>query len=80
MYPEACSGENMHPALSIHEVLMGIFVLLPHKSNARNAQVCKTWSPIALDCLWRDIIDVGDLIISLAGALKEDGHGEWVRH
>lgn len=75
----AVLAENMHPALDIHEVLLGIFILVPNKSNARNARVCKSWSPIALDCLWKYITDVSDILSSLAGPLEHNALGTWVR-
>lgn len=44
----------MHPALSIPEILAQIFVCLDKKSNVATALVCKQWSDIALDEVWRE--------------------------
>lgn len=68
----------MHLALSIQEVLLRIFGLLPQACNARNARVCKAWSPVALDCLWRDIADVSDVFFSLAGGMRLNSDDTWV--
>lgn len=44
--------------LDIPELLDMIFGFLDESSNASNASVCKRWSDIALDSLWRDLDDL----------------------
>ncbi|KAG8945172.1 hypothetical protein FRC04_001151 [Tulasnella sp. 424] len=44
-------------ALSIPEILSLIFSELPHGTQAACACVCKTWSELALDELWRNLED-----------------------
>ncbi|KAJ7352618.1 hypothetical protein DFH08DRAFT_91485 [Mycena albidolilacea] len=44
--------------LDIPELLDMIFGFLDESSNASNASVCKRWSDIALDTLWRDLDDL----------------------
>ena len=45
----------MHRVLHIPELLQMIFSILDPPSNTVNARVCKQWSDIALDNLWREI-------------------------
>ncbi|TDL23874.1 hypothetical protein BD410DRAFT_767699 [Rickenella mellea] len=45
----------MHRALTIPEVLDIIFSSTDELANARSVSVCKTWSGVALDTLWRDV-------------------------
>ncbi|TFK59828.1 hypothetical protein BDN72DRAFT_574119 [Pluteus cervinus] len=46
---------RMHPIFAIPELLDMIFSYLDHGHNASNALVCKRWSQVALDTLWRDV-------------------------
>ncbi|KAF8207595.1 hypothetical protein K438DRAFT_2078157 [Mycena galopus ATCC 62051] len=52
--------------LDVPELLDMIFGFLDHASNVSNASVCKRWSEIALDTLWRDLDD----LYRLFGILK----------
>jgi len=45
----------MHRVLRIPELLQMIFGVLDLPSNTVNARVCKQWSDIALDMLWREV-------------------------
>lgn len=52
--------------LEIPEILELIFSFLDDESNARNAAVCKRWSELALNTIWRDVSDVRRLFSILA--------------
>lgn len=41
--------------LKISELVDEVFGYLEKPSIANNAQVCKQWSEIAFDCLWREV-------------------------
>jgi hypothetical protein len=58
-----------------------IFGILDLPSNTVNARVCKQWSDIALDILWREIDDLYFLfqILSPLKEMDEDEEG-YVRH
>lgn len=43
----------MHHVLGIAEILASIFGLLDRGSNAMNARVCKQWTEVALDVVWK---------------------------
>jgi len=60
----------MHRVLGIPELLDIIFGMLDQMSNAGNAQVCKRWSQIALDALWKDVHDLTRLFGILAPLRK----------
>jgi hypothetical protein len=55
-----------HRVLSIPELLELIFLHLDRASNASNACVCKAWSQIALDTLWREVDDMPRLLSILS--------------
>ena len=40
------------------ELLDLIFGCLGHCDNASNARVCRVWSDVALDLLWREVDDL----------------------
>lgn len=44
--------------LEIPEILELVFSFLDDKSNANNAAVCRRWSQLALNILWRDVSDI----------------------
>jgi hypothetical protein len=44
--------------LFIPELVDIIFNLLDRKTNATNALVCKQWSQIALDVVWKEVDDL----------------------
>lgn len=52
---------TIHRVLQIPELLDMVFSFLDRPSNAINARICKKWSEIALDVLWRDVDDLGRL-------------------
>jgi F-box-like len=49
---------RMHPVLSIPELLDLIFSFMGRTSNTNNACVCKQWSEVALDNVWREVDDL----------------------
>lgn len=61
---------RMHRVLDIPELLDMVFSFLKPPSNAVNARVCKRWSEIALDLLWRDVDDLHRLFGTLAPLRK----------
>ncbi|KAF7375042.1 hypothetical protein MSAN_00390300 [Mycena sanguinolenta] len=58
--------------LDIPELLDMIFAFLDETSVASTASVCKRWSEIALDTLWRDLADLHRLF-GILRALKQTG-------
>ena len=52
--------------LEIPEIVELIFSFLDEKSNTNNAIVCRKWSDIALNILWRDVRDIRRLFSLLA--------------
>lgn len=58
--------------LDIPELLDMVFGFLDNPSNASNASVCKRWSEIALDKLWRDVDDLHRLF-GILGPLEQPG-------
>ncbi|KAJ7716728.1 hypothetical protein DFH07DRAFT_762332 [Mycena maculata] len=58
--------------LDIPELLDMVFGFLDHPSNAANASVCKRWSEIALDTLWREVDDLHRLF-GILGPLQQLG-------
>ncbi|KAG9045732.1 hypothetical protein FS837_005754 [Tulasnella sp. UAMH 9824] len=64
-------------ALSIPEVLSVIFSYASPETQAACAGVCKKWSPVALDELWRDLEDIYPLLkllIRFEDFIDEYGH------
>ena len=55
----------MHPldcgVLSIPELLHNTFSFMNTNENAINARVCKQWSEVALDLIWREVINLPQL-------------------
>lgn len=49
---------TMYRVLEIPELLDMVFKYLDLPSNASNARVCKKWSEMALDVLWRNVDDL----------------------
>lgn len=54
----------MHRALLIPDVLKETFAFADGSSNSVNARVCKQWSEIALDEVWR-VVDLENVFRSL---------------
>ncbi|KAH9940136.1 uncharacterized protein BXZ73DRAFT_43088, partial [Epithele typhae] len=52
--------------LAIPELLELVFVHLEDADNAMNALVCKAWSEVALDLLWREVDDLEQAFSLLA--------------
>ena len=57
---------------SIREILEVVFDSLEPHSNATNAQVCKFWSEIALDLLWKHV-DKFHHLINILGSTRTAG-------
>ena len=55
----------MHPldcgVLSIPELLHNTFSFMNTNENTINARVCKQWSEVALDLIWREVINIPQL-------------------
>ncbi|KAH9474987.1 hypothetical protein JR316_0012086 [Psilocybe cubensis] len=72
----------MHRVLNIPELLDMVFSFLEPPSNAVNARVCRRWSEIALDALWKDVRDL-ELLFGLLAPLRisggKDGYLEFER-
>ena len=52
--------------LAIPEIIELIMSFLDKKDNVNNACVCRRWSDIALDCVWRNVDDITQLLRLLA--------------
>ena len=66
------SFPNIHPVLSIPELLDLTFGFMDRASNINNACVCRRWSEIALDNLWREVDNLF-LLFNLLAPLQS-GH------
>jgi hypothetical protein len=64
----------MHPVLSIPELLDLIFSFMDRASNVNNACVCRQWSEIALDNLWREVDNLL-LLFSVLAPLQDNQTG-----
>ena len=51
----------MHHALAMADILIRIFSYTHQKDAARSARVCKLWSDVALDRLWRHVVHISHL-------------------
>ncbi|TDL16796.1 hypothetical protein BD410DRAFT_755085 [Rickenella mellea] len=69
----------MHRALTIPELLEIIFSSTEELANARSVLVCKTWSVIALDTLWRDVRGLPRLFSLLAPVKRSSSFYEFKR-
>ncbi|KAJ3500467.1 hypothetical protein NLJ89_g9781 [Agrocybe chaxingu] len=67
---------KMYRVLYIPELLDMIFGMLDPDSNSNNARVCRQWSEIALDSLWKDVDRLERLFGALA-PLRRVGNGEY---
>ncbi|KAJ8592766.1 hypothetical protein M405DRAFT_812276 [Rhizopogon salebrosus TDB-379] len=56
------SVRQLHRALSIPELLNNILGLMERDENVVNACVCKQWSDIALDLIWREVVSLPRLL------------------
>lgn len=57
---------TIHRVLEIPEIVELILTFLDQKGNINNALVCKRWSEISLDILWREVDDLPRLCSVLA--------------
>ncbi|KAI0073082.1 hypothetical protein K474DRAFT_1723382 [Panus rudis PR-1116 ss-1] len=62
----------VHRVLDIPEILELILSQLDRKSNVQNALVCKRWSDIALNLVWRDVTDLL-FLFQLLAPLEKSG-------
>jgi F-box-like len=67
----------MHRVLRIPELLQMVFGVLDLPSNTVNARVCKQWSDIALEMLWRDVDDLY-LLLKILAPLAKTVEGNYV--
>ncbi|CAA7266668.1 unnamed protein product [Cyclocybe aegerita] len=67
---------KMYRVLYIPELLDMIFGMLDHDSNSNNARVCRQWSEIALDSLWRDV-DQLERLFGVLAPLRRVGKDEY---
>ena len=64
--PEYLQNTTLQRVLLIPELLDMVFSYLDASDNTINARVCRRWSNIALDILWRDVEDMRRLFSLLA--------------
>lgn len=72
---------NMDRVLRIPELLDMIFGFLDMRSSNENLgciTVCKQWSDIALDSLWRDVNSLRRLFHVLSPLQRRIGKSDWV--
>ncbi|KAG6902354.1 hypothetical protein C0995_001151 [Termitomyces sp. Mi166 len=62
--------------LAIPELLDMVFQFLDDTSNASNARVSKHWSEIALDVMWKEVLNLHRLF-SLLAPLEKSGSGSY---
>jgi hypothetical protein len=65
----------MQRVMCMPELLDLVFNMLDRSSNAKMARVCKKWSSVALDMLWREVDDLHQLFSLLAPLRKTGGIG-----
>ncbi|KAF4598170.1 hypothetical protein EYR38_006566 [Pleurotus pulmonarius] len=66
---------SVQRALAIPELLSSICQLLGPKDILSNACVCKKWSNVALDVLWKEVDDIHNLLSLLAPLEHKAGQG-----
>lgn len=64
---------TMQRVLCIPELLALVSNMLDRPSNAKMARVCKKWSSVALDVLWREVNDLHQLF-SLLAPMRKTGN------
>lgn len=67
-----------HRILFIPELLDIIFNFLDRDANVANACVCKRWSEIALDVVWKEVDDLLRLFRLLKPILHQEDTFEYV--
>ncbi|TDL15774.1 hypothetical protein BD410DRAFT_902402 [Rickenella mellea] len=70
---------KMHRVLTIPELLEIIFSSTDELANARAVSVCKTWSGVARDTLWRDVRGLRRLFSPLAPVKRWSSYYEFQR-
>ena len=65
-YAPSLFGTVAQRVLSTPELLDNIFSFLGEGDHVRNALVCKSWSEVAFDILWRDVDDLPRMLHLLA--------------
>ncbi|KAL6298456.1 hypothetical protein BKA93DRAFT_744071 [Sparassis latifolia] len=63
---------TLHRVLEIPEIIELVFGFLDEESNRTNVCVCKRWSEIALDVLWREVSQLHRLLRLLSPFITED--------
>lgn len=64
--PPGFGPTTQQRVLEIPEILELVFCFLDDKSNTNNVTVCKRWSELALNIIWREVSDVQRLFGLLA--------------
>lgn len=59
-------GTTTHRVLAIPEIVEQVFAFLDDAERASNARVCKGWSEVAFDLLWRKVDNLPRLFGLLA--------------
>ncbi|KAG5650157.1 hypothetical protein H0H81_000512 [Sphagnurus paluster] len=72
-------SSNAARALVIPELLDMVFQYLDDASNASNARVCKQWSELALDTLWKEVTEPYHLFSLLAPMTCSAGEYSFTR-
>ncbi|KAI0738351.1 hypothetical protein C8Q80DRAFT_1347940 [Daedaleopsis nitida] len=72
-------GTITQRVLNIPELLELIFSFLEVSDNARNARVCKSWTEVALDLLWREVDHLPRLLRILAPIEECDEEDRFAR-
>ncbi|KIO32348.1 hypothetical protein M407DRAFT_4540 [Tulasnella calospora MUT 4182] len=67
----------MDRLLSTPELLLTIFSFADKGTLLASARVCQTWSPQALDYLWRDLDSVVPLLQLICPTAQSGSHGSW---
>ncbi|KAI0668069.1 hypothetical protein C8Q78DRAFT_1048133 [Trametes maxima] len=76
-------GSTTQRVLAIPEILELVFSFLCAKDNAVCARVCKGWSEVALDTLWREVDDLRrffGLLAPVETAVDSTGTPEYYEH
>ncbi|KIK96983.1 hypothetical protein PAXRUDRAFT_137252 [Paxillus rubicundulus Ve08.2h10] len=69
-----------HRVLFIPELVDIIFRFLDKKTNVTNALVCKQWSQIALDVVWKEVDDLVQLFSLLKPIREAERQGERMQY
>ncbi|KAG6812043.1 hypothetical protein H0H92_004627 [Tricholoma furcatifolium] len=69
----------MDCVLAVPELVDRILQCLDNASNASNARVCKIWSEIALDIIWKEVVELHPLLSLLAPLAKSPSGNKFKR-